>query len=264
MKKAIAIFLFLITMSHDALSGSFTGIWWNRTESGWGLNFAQQGNSVFATMYVYDRSGRPTWYLATMNAAPNAPAQFTGDMYEVSGPFYGNFFNPAAVASRLVGTMSFNGSAGIRGSLNYNVDGFAVSKSIEPFSFAPVPVNGTYAITILRAPSNNCVIPALETSAPTRAVLSANSFQLLNSTGVAACTVGGTFAQFGSQSSFVGNQPSCLSPSNSGDSLVLLDIDPHGITGVVNSALYISTTAVFSNAARTCNSVFYIAGVRLN
>jgi hypothetical protein len=36
----------------------YEGIWWNASESGWGLNVAQQGNVLFATWFTYDTSGR--------------------------------------------------------------------------------------------------------------------------------------------------------------------------------------------------------------
>jgi hypothetical protein len=260
MKKAIAIFLFLIATSHDVFSGSFTGIWWNRSESGWGLNFAQQGGSIFATMYVYDRSGRPTWYLATMNSTPTAQGQFTGEMFEVSGPFYGNFFNPAAVASRRVGTMSFSAQSVSGGALNYNIDGLAVAKTIEPFSFAPIPIAGTFAISIGRDPTNNCVIPIFNTSLPTTAVITANSFQLFDSAGVSLCRADGNFTPRGSMASLVAASPSCY--AGAGNLLVLADVNPHGIAGASNNNLFITTTAIFTNAAQTCFSTYYIAGLR--
>jgi hypothetical protein len=260
MKKAIAIFLFLIAMSQTAFAGSFTGIWWNRSESGWGLNFAQQGDSIFATMYVYDRTGRPTWYLATMNSSPTAPGQFTGEMFEVSGPFYGNFFNPAAVASRRVGTMSFSAQSIASGALNYNVDGLAVAKTIEPFSFAPIPVAGTFAISIVRDPTNTCVIPVFNTSIPTTAIFTANSFQLFDSAGVSLCRADGSFTPRGSMASFAAASPSCY--AGAGNILVLADVNPHGIAGATNSNPFITATAIFTNAAQTCFSSYYIAGLR--
>jgi hypothetical protein len=261
MKKAMAIFLFLIAMSQTAFAGSFTGIWWNRNESGWGLNFAQQGNSIFATMYVYDRSGRPTWYLATMNSTPTAQGQFTGEMYEVSGPFYGNFFNPAAVASRRVGTMSFSTGTLSTGALTYNIDGLAVSKTIEPFSFATIPIEGTFAISIVRDPTNNCIIPIFNTSVPTTAVFTANSIQLSDSAGVSLCRANGNFTPRGSMASFVGESPSCY--AGAGNLLVLLDVNPHGLAGVSNNNLFITTTAIFTNSTQTCFSTYFIAGLRI-
>ena len=260
MKKAIAIFLFLIAISQTAFAGSFTGIWWNRNESGWGLNFAQQGNLIFATMYVYDRTGRPVWYSASMNSTPTAPGQFTGEMFEVSGPFYGNFFNPAAVATRRVGTMSFSSQSIANGALSYNIDGLAVAKTIEPLSFAPIPIAGTFAIAIVRDPTNTCVIPIFNTSLPATAIFTGNSFQLLDSAGVSLCRADGNFTPRGSMASFVAASPSCY--AGAGNILVLTDINPHGIAGASNNNLFITSTAIFTNATQTCFSTYYIAGLR--
>ena len=39
------------------------GLWWatGGTESGWGINFAHQGDQVFATWYTYDMAGKAWW-----------------------------------------------------------------------------------------------------------------------------------------------------------------------------------------------------------
>jgi len=34
-------------------------------EDGWGMNIAQQGDTLFATVFVYGSDRRPTWYVAS-------------------------------------------------------------------------------------------------------------------------------------------------------------------------------------------------------
>ena len=39
---------------------NYQGVWWNAppgSESGWGINFAHQGDSLFATWFTYDVDG---------------------------------------------------------------------------------------------------------------------------------------------------------------------------------------------------------------
>ena len=40
---------------------NFQGTWWNApggSESGWGINFAHQGDMIFATWFTHDANGR--------------------------------------------------------------------------------------------------------------------------------------------------------------------------------------------------------------
>ena len=55
-----------------ASATNYQDLWWvaNGAESGWGINFAHQGNTIFATWYTYDGNGTPIWLsvLATVRA----------------------------------------------------------------------------------------------------------------------------------------------------------------------------------------------------
>ena len=46
----------LLTLTPDA------GIWWNRNEAGRGFSIEAQGNALFLGAFLYDSSGRSTWY----------------------------------------------------------------------------------------------------------------------------------------------------------------------------------------------------------
>src|ERR1043166_810025 len=64
-----------------SFSNDQSDLWWNPDESGWGIQFVQRGSTIFATMFVYDANGNPTWYTATMEGAkPNGVLTFTGDL----------------------------------------------------------------------------------------------------------------------------------------------------------------------------------------
>ncbi|HEY3585288.1 MAG TPA: hypothetical protein VGL90_13045, partial [Casimicrobiaceae bacterium] len=56
-----------ITAAHASFGGdNNSDLWWVPSESGWGVQFVQQGALIFATMFVYDANGKPTWYVALM------------------------------------------------------------------------------------------------------------------------------------------------------------------------------------------------------
>ena len=41
---------------------NYQGLWWNPLESGWGINFAHQGDIIFATWFTYGADNQPQWY----------------------------------------------------------------------------------------------------------------------------------------------------------------------------------------------------------
>ena len=56
----------------DATSASFTDLtdlWWNPTESGWGLQMVNTGTFIYATIYVYGPDGKPVWFAGGLNSA---------------------------------------------------------------------------------------------------------------------------------------------------------------------------------------------------
>ncbi len=108
--------------------GALSGIWWNANESGWGINFTQRRNIVFAAWYTYDSSGNPKWYVADSCALPSGvtgtSGTCNGSLYEVSGPtFLGTPFIPEAVQVVTAGTIHLVFQNADNASLGYTVSG---------------------------------------------------------------------------------------------------------------------------------------------
>jgi hypothetical protein len=257
----LLMFCSQVMFSSQAFAGSISGIWWNKNESGWGINFSQQSATVFASMFVYRANGQPVWYVSTMRNTSTAAAAFSGDLFETTGPFFGaGAFNPAGVVARRVGTMSFTATPPYNGTLSYNVDGVAVTKIIEPQPLSGTPLASTYSVTMAASPSNSC--PILNNpNLASRVILGTNSVQFLNATGQVICSASGGYAQSGPQYTFVGNNPTCLSGTGS---LVILDLKGEGIVGVSNVPVFLSGAAVIQNTAGSCASIYYMAGINLN
>ncbi len=124
------------------------GLWWNApagSESGWGLNVAQQGDVVFATWFTYDASGKAWWL--SMTGQHSAANTYTGTLYQTRGPAYSSAtFNPALVTSTAVGdaTLTFTGSDA--GTFRYTVNGVTQTKSItrEVYGTLPTCVYGVH------------------------------------------------------------------------------------------------------------------------
>ncbi len=73
----------------QTLAPNFEGSWWTApagSESGWGLNFAHQGDVIFATVFTYDATGKTWWLSMTANRIGNNV--FSGTLYETRGPAF--------------------------------------------------------------------------------------------------------------------------------------------------------------------------------
>jgi photosystem II stability/assembly factor-like uncharacterized protein len=78
-------------------------LWFNPSQSGWGLAMHQQYSTLFATWFLYNDDGSPTWLLM-----PDATAQdgyMSGDVYRATGSA-GALFVARGVAVSKVGTAS--------------------------------------------------------------------------------------------------------------------------------------------------------------
>lgn len=114
------------------------GLWWNASESGWGLTVSQQGSTIFATLFTYDTAGNPYWYVAS-NCAISGD-RCTGDLFRVRGgspPTTG--WNGSALTVGKVGTLTLTFTDVNTGSMSYSIDGVSWGKSITRQVFGQVP-----------------------------------------------------------------------------------------------------------------------------
>jgi hypothetical protein len=147
---AAVLWLAATFSSASPLTYTASDLWWNPSESGWGLNVIHQGNTIFATMYVYGLDGQPRWYAATNlvtegdGANHDRPLTFTGALHEATGPALGTPFDPSRVVARQVGTMTFELSGPNAASVRYTVDGVSVFKLLQRSTFRVMNLAGTY------------------------------------------------------------------------------------------------------------------------
>lgn len=124
-----------------APTGPLTGLWYNASESGWGVHFTQRRNVVFGAWYTYDANGAPKWYVASSCNLPTGVTGSTGtcsgSLYEVSGPtFFGATFNPALVNVKTAGTLTVNFANANSASMNYTANGQTRTVNIARQVFA--------------------------------------------------------------------------------------------------------------------------------
>ena len=113
----------------------YTDLWWNPSESGWGLNLIQHPSRViFGVWYTYELDGSRTWYVLPSGAWTGANT-YTGTLYSTAGPPFNAPFNAQQVEARQVGSATITFSDANNGVFTYSVDGLSGSKSItrQPF-----------------------------------------------------------------------------------------------------------------------------------
>jgi hypothetical protein len=115
-----------------ALATNYQDLWWASppgSESGWGVNLTQQGDTIFATWFTYDFDRTPLWL--TVTAPKTGPGVYAGSLMRTTGPAFNAFpFNPTKVVATVVGTASFTFSDGNTASFFYAVNGVAQTKPI--------------------------------------------------------------------------------------------------------------------------------------
>jgi hypothetical protein len=123
-------------------SPNYTGLFWNSpagSESGWGINFAHQGDVIFATWFTYDANGKAWWL--TMIANKTAEGVYSGTLYRNNGAPFSAFVPPATATPVGTGTVTFTSAT--TGTFAYQVsDGMNIAtqtKAITLQTFGQAP-----------------------------------------------------------------------------------------------------------------------------
>jgi hypothetical protein len=259
--RSILIVLLLATLSFTpptwatSWSNDQSDLWWNESENGWGIQFVQRGSTIFATMFVYDAAGNPTWYVAVMEGTKVAGGgvTFTGDLLVTHGAYFGTVpYNPASFGYAKVGTMTWQKSSGEPGTLTYSVNGVLVSKSLTRQPIRNDDYTGSYTVglhfvaTGCNNPARNGPVDGSDT------MVVAQSGTAITLTLVAiGCTYSGTYTQSG-QFGNVSGTFSCTSGDAGTFNTANMIVTPVGMVSRVSG----------SSTGTGCQSVGQIGGVR--
>ena len=191
-----------------ARADDYTDIWWsNPKEDGWGVNFIQSQDFIFATFFVYGPAPAktPIWYAGTLSRSADG-TNFTGPLSLTTGTGIGVPWNPADHSATTVGTATFTPADTTSGSLVYTVTTdtriITVTKSIVRQTLTPIAVGGNYYGTAVvvhsgcKTSSNNGTV--LTDFDPTISQSTNGQLQLdFLYAGNENCTFVGTYAQEG-------------------------------------------------------------------
>ncbi len=127
-----------------ASNPNYQGLWFNPAESGWGVNFAHQGDLIFASWFTYDFSGKGMWLV--MTAAKTSGSTYSGQLLQGTGPAFDSVpFPPlgspgGAVAGGLTGTGTITFSDPNNATFSYTLGGVAQTKTITRQLFGTQPI----------------------------------------------------------------------------------------------------------------------------
>jgi hypothetical protein len=125
----------------NGAAANYQGLWWNApagSESGWGINFAHQADTIFATWFTYDTTGYAWWL--SMTANKTVEGTYSGTLLRTSGPAFNAIpFDPTKVTRTPVGTGTLIFSDADTGRFAYTVEGVQQTKTLTRQVFGPQP-----------------------------------------------------------------------------------------------------------------------------
>jgi hypothetical protein len=120
-----------------AAAANYQDMWWAApagSESGWGINFAHEGDTIFATWFTFGPDGKPLWLV--VGAPKTGAGVYSGALYRVTGPPFGAAFDPSRVAATRVGDATFTFADGSNATFAYTVGAVSQTKKITREVFA--------------------------------------------------------------------------------------------------------------------------------
>ncbi len=243
----------------------FSDLWWNPSESGWGVTVEHSESFMFLTFFVQKSDGSPYWVTASLNRTTPGngitfPISYSGNVFETHGTYFGSPWNPANVANRMVGAATFTATSIGGVTLMYSVDGVPVTKSLVRQTLLPLNFRGTYLGGILYQ-TFNCNPSSLNGQTISEGgyltITQNGSAILISSQGPTSgsCAFNGTYSQFG-QIGQTGGTFVCADGTNGPFSLLAMQWTTVGFTG------YLTGTA--NLAGQSCSITGEIGGITGN
>ena len=238
--RALAASLFLsLALVRPAAATDWTDIWWAIPEVGWGVNFVQSDQFIFATFYLHDANLQPVWYTGQMTR--NATTEvWSGGLYRTTGSYFGAPWNGSQTDTQQVGSVSFTPSTSYAGTLTYNVGAVNVTKQITRLTLTTIPLGGLYRggiasyVTNCNNPANNGVarifvdVQATQTSGN---ALSLDFFLNGKDSGGGSCTLAGNAVQEGTLYRIPGGSYVCGSAFSGTANVTDIKATAQGIEG---------------------------------
>lgn len=250
----LAATMAIVPLTHaSSFSVDQSALWGDDAESGWGIQFVQQDDTIFATMFHYGSDNKPTWFIATLS--PGAGV-FSGVVYKTTGPYFGGAWDPTKLSLGDVGSMTWKPTYIGQGILNYTINGAPVVRTITRTTFKRNKIDGLFGGGLKTATlSGDCsafpigvTLASLEIT--TNAPVTLGSFTL--NTGSQTCSIiDKTVSQYGQFSNASGAY-TCTGGDHGTMDFIEIEANVGSLTGRV----------AMQSAVSTCRLQGFFAGIR--
>ena len=121
----------------------YSDMWWaGEAENGWGMSIQQHGNIQFIAIYVYDSTGKPTWYVMPGGTWNASFTSYTGLLYQPTSAPLNNYTPAQFVVGASPGSMTLNFTSNSTATMQYTINGVPGQKSVlrQPFGTGTSPL----------------------------------------------------------------------------------------------------------------------------
>jgi hypothetical protein len=122
----------------------YTDVYYNPTESGWGMFLVQSDVTQFVALFVYGNDNKPTWYTATLKQ--DAGGNYNGQLIATTGTYFGSPWNSNQLTVNAVGTMTFQPTDSYHAAITYSLNGGpTVMKTVQRQTLTDRNLAGSYS-----------------------------------------------------------------------------------------------------------------------
>jgi hypothetical protein len=144
LKRLALAVICLFACTTPVYAYDYTDVYYNPSESGWGVFLVQSDSTQFIAFFIYDATNKPVWYSATLTLQPSGA--YTGALVATTGSYFAGAWNPSQLTvNAAAGTVSFAPINRYLAALTYQVNGAPqVTKTIQRLTMTSMNLTGFY------------------------------------------------------------------------------------------------------------------------
>lgn len=241
LKIIVALAIALAAFVSPAHGAGASDLWWNSSESGWGVNVAEQGGTLFLTFFVYGSNGQPLWLVGPstsfQSTGTGGSKIYSGPLYQTTGPGFAGAFNPNAVTVTQVGNVTLTYLTTTTASVAYSVNGTTVTKSLTRQTWANnIFLAGQYLGGVVLTRTGCAGAARFEGLMNLKVVITGSTMflSLIDPATGQSCTSAGTFRTDGSMTSIPNAIATCSNGPSGAGTVDAIDANTVGMTGRID------------------------------
>jgi hypothetical protein len=148
--RILAFASLLLASSAFAAVASYTDVWFDPDEPGWGVFVVQSNTFQFISFFIYGADGKPTWYTAQLT--DDGTGNYSGLLYATTGTNFEAAWIQNRFTINAVGGVTWQPTDIYHAQLGYALVGDrVVNKSVQRQTLTPLALSGSYSGSITGA-----------------------------------------------------------------------------------------------------------------